>query len=796
MKCRNQKICVSLTHVGIAAVGAALVLCVGCAAGRLGNGFLPSGKMPLADGGKPLADIVIAPDADKNLQFAAEELKLHLDKITGGDFSIVTQPSEGRKVLRIAYNPKLGKQELSIAFSNAGVALEGGGFPEYAVWDFLRDYCGVKWLDPTDAGTIIPSDPNLAVKRKDRKDKPFAKGRNPTGNYAPELWGAGSPGWTNYLQVAYPSAFANGNFAAGIREVSRRKTLFLRRMKAGGEIANANHSFYWWYDRFLDKQNPRLERFRPELFAKGYEKSKEPPQLCYSNPEVISQTVADIRDYFDNGGYRTKYRNIGSTGYLWGEDVYCVEPMDNKSFCKCEECSRQYRPELADVKAQHSDYWFHFVNTVAKEIAKSHPDKKISTLAYGSRCGVPSFKLEPNVVVHFCFTCNRMPYAKRKETEVNQLRDWRAAYPKQPFGLWLYNTFPKERADRVTHVNCFPGFFAHVLKDEYELLDGLDISENIFNCGFVDDYENYLSLMWMWNPKKSFKTLEAEYFSSYGAAATPIKKFYDIVEERYCNPTNYPVDMIEKNAHQTARLAWGILGTGSTMKCLESLIAEAEYLADTPMARARVANWKAGIWDYMRHGAEESRDIPSSMPGVTIRQTIFRGHRPIPIEKDILRGATVDIVATNGNWLLPRGSQKAVWNLKGRKEFTDGKGTGMLLSGKGACARYVINQRIDALRRFRVTIEQDDALRSRSAFSVVGLVDGKWVSITPMITQDAYSNWSAPRTEEDVMFITYDFNFDIMAVANRLDAIAIDDVSPSKGWIWPRYVSFEAENSL
>ena len=183
------------------------------------------------------------------------------------------------------------------------------------------------------------------------------------------------------------------------------------------------------------------------------------------------------------------------------------------------------------------------------------------------------------------------------------------AYPRQPFGLWLYNTFPKERADRVTHVNCFPGFFAHVLKDEYSLLSDLDISENIFNCGFVDDYENYLSLRWMWNPREPLKPLAADYFSSYGAAAAPIRRFYDLVEARYCKAANYPRDFLDKYqyAHQSARIAWDVLGTPEVMRRLGELMAEAERLADTPQAKARVANWKAGIFDYMSAGATEWR---------------------------------------------------------------------------------------------------------------------------------------------------------------------------------------------
>ena len=34
---------------------------------------------------------------------------------------------------------------------------------------------------------------------------------------------------------------------------------------------------------------------------------------------------------------------------------------------------------------------------------------------------------------------------------------------------------------------------------------------------------------------------------------------------------------------------------------------EAERLADTPQAKARVANWRAGIYEYMRQGAAEAR---------------------------------------------------------------------------------------------------------------------------------------------------------------------------------------------
>ena len=193
-------------------IGAALLFFSGCVSG----GAL-RGTLRLADGGKPLADIVIAPNADDNLKFAAAELKEHLDKITGGDFAIVNSPREGKRRIAISLAPSLAKQEIRISFSDSGVALESGAHPEYAVYDFLWNYCGVRWLDPTDAGTVIPRDPSLSVRRLAYSSRPFAKGRHPTGAYAPELWDCGTPGWTNYLHVAYPSAFANRPFADAAR---------------------------------------------------------------------------------------------------------------------------------------------------------------------------------------------------------------------------------------------------------------------------------------------------------------------------------------------------------------------------------------------------------------------------------------------------------------------------------------------------------------------------------------------------------------------------------------------------
>ena len=110
---------------------------------------------------------------------------------------------------------------------------------------------------------------------------------------------------------------------------------------------------------------------------------------------------------------------------------FCVEPMDNASFCKCAACGEWLTGQDADSpffsNGRNSDYFFHFVNEVAREVGKTHPDKRIVTLAYMSHAEPPSkVKLEPNVVVQYCFACNRLNYDRASyEHEWAQLLRWR-----------------------------------------------------------------------------------------------------------------------------------------------------------------------------------------------------------------------------------------------------------------------------------------------------------------------------------------------------------------------------------
>ena len=76
---------------------------------------------------------------------------------------------------------------------------------------------------------------------------------------------------------------------------------------------------------------------------------------------------------------------------------HSVMPEDGFSLCQCELCRGQATLDR-DPSGFHSDYVWGFVARVAKELAKTHPDKKVFCGAYSS------YRLPPRSIAHPCET--------------------------------------------------------------------------------------------------------------------------------------------------------------------------------------------------------------------------------------------------------------------------------------------------------------------------------------------------------------------------------------------------------
>ena len=165
-------------------IGSAGILMLTCAA--------VLGDVVLVKDGKPLAEIVLNKPATKSAQLGAFELQYHIKLITGAQLPILTGKASGKAktVIRIGGENQSIKEEASvIKFRPGEILLTGGDTADYgkvdykrsgtypsinyhwkgslfAVYDFLEDYCGVRFygIDPLD--TTYTKRTTLSVKEK------------------------------------------------------------------------------------------------------------------------------------------------------------------------------------------------------------------------------------------------------------------------------------------------------------------------------------------------------------------------------------------------------------------------------------------------------------------------------------------------------------------------------------------------------------------------------------------------------------------------------------------------------
>ena len=220
-----------------------------------------------------------------------------------------------------------------------------------AVCGFLRDL-GVRWYMPGDLGEIVPHLKSIRLPKVDRTVRPDFPMRI-----------------LNFRASVYGRDVAMWGFRLGVRQPFGRQ---------------AAHGM----DRMTD--NDHTLKHHPDWFALyGGKRHTQPGsrqhQLCYSNEELFRESVAFARAQFDH----------------FDMDVVSIMPPDGyTSICQCKWCEGKESTELG-YRGSLSNYVWDFVNRVAKEVRKTHPDKRISNCAYGVYTAPPSNidKLEPNVQV-------------------------------------------------------------------------------------------------------------------------------------------------------------------------------------------------------------------------------------------------------------------------------------------------------------------------------------------------------------------------------------------------------------
>ncbi len=607
--------------------------------------------LELTHDGQPAATIVVAEKPTRSAQMAALELQHHVQKITAATLPIRNDmiDVEGTRILvgeskatvslglknndfkaqeyLIRFLPGtlilMGRDEedrgkvdyadaktFPGAYGSSDPLYHGGDHPRYydwakqgtcyAVYDFLERYCDVRWYLPTELGLVCPSTKTLRVTGTELRRSPAMKHRfsNLGYQFPRDLIGVVMEGPSSPV-LAW-----------------REQAIFMSRLRFGGRAMEAGHTTGGYIRRFWDKPKDAtfFESYHPEFFAQGHRHT--PParwQLCYMNPGLIQQVVRDARDYFDGKGMKAEewYYNKGES--------FIIVPGDNCDYCKCPRCAALIkkiptRGHAGNANDMISDYWFAFVNKVAREVKKSHPDKWIGTIAYSRYAYPPTHeRLEPNVWIKIVLDSRRVWSQATKDNYGEVFDSWVAESKERPKTLWLWYCFPAISGRNRYHV--FPGFFAHSLvrqmkKYHQSGIQGFSYEVSGLCYGrrspLLDQLACYLTFKLADDPTLDGDKVIDEFFDRYyGAAAEPMQAFYEMVEDIYSDQANYPAEALNRvSAAQTEEIAWKYLGTGPRMVKLEKLMVEARAAAKTEVEKKRVALFDKGIWQRMQAGRE------------------------------------------------------------------------------------------------------------------------------------------------------------------------------------------------
>ena len=247
------------------------------------------------------------------------------------------------------------------------------------------------------------------------------------------------------------------------------------------------------------------------------------------------------------------------------------------------------------------------MNKVAREVAKTHPGKYISTLAYCDYSYHPlKVRLEPNISVQMCLHTRNWWVPGMKENEIRFYRDWVTREKGRPLYVWLYYCLPE--LNLGPSYRCFPGFCSHTLGPAIKMFarDGV---RGAFIEGASDQVDTYVTCKLLDDPSLDVDALLEEFFTRYyGQAAGPMKRLYLRMEEIYSDPANYPEEVRKdrtKDFFQTEEIAWKYLGTESRMAELAALMDEASRLAVGDVEKQRVGLFRKAVWNHMVEGRKQ-----------------------------------------------------------------------------------------------------------------------------------------------------------------------------------------------
>ncbi len=486
-------------------------------------------EVVLVDNSRATATIVVGAKATEDEREAAQELAAYVQKATGARLAIGPAAQPGRTAILVgpaaasadivAKVRQLRAGGYVIRLSPDRVILAGNGAngTSYAVYAFLQQYLGIRWLWPGETGEVVPAMRSLRLQAVSVvKEPPFVSRRlGSFTDFGPHTEEKQPGEWAAYqktLGIEYDEAAL-----AATKQWAKRNGF-------GGPGIRGGHAFGAMVP-------PKIYGpTHPEYYAlvngkrlwQNYD-GKHGAQLCTTHPEVV-RLVAEycIKTFNEHPDW----------------EMISISPNDGGGFCECDRCRKLDTgatsvqgpdPEAGGGKIRIiTDRMMTFANQVTAEVVRRHPDKRLSILAYSAYRTPPvRLKIHSSLNIQFHLRANTHwnPAAEKKEYE--EMLGWSRAASSLGITEFLI------QGALADLPRLFPGPMAHSIRRAHEL--GFRAYGTQAGEGFATNGMNYYVLgKLLWDPSLDWNEIQRDYIEKgFGQAAPAMTRYFEGFENRW-----------------------------------------------------------------------------------------------------------------------------------------------------------------------------------------------------------------------------------------------------------------------
>lgn len=375
-----------------------------------------------------------------------------------------------------------------------------------AVYTFLQDQLGVRWLWPGELGEDVPKTEHIEI------SAPFEH------RHHPQIRSRG--GVFNF------SSLGNKGYGRS-HEWTMRQRLQLDSLGMEG-----GHGFGDWWDRHHEK-HPEIFALQPDGTRSGFPNPHN-AKLCMSNPKVWELWLEDVAEELKQDPNRSVFNAAPNDGWASGH-------------CVCDKCSAWDHPDgeprvfnwfkRNEPRPATSDRDVTFANKLGELLQQKYPGKdyRVLMLSYGHSRPAP-VKARPADNVIMSIVANffgRTGLVDRGSTRGDTYRQQFEAWAKiVPSMMWRPNTgSPAGWQQGLPDIHI-----AQTVRDLKAVAAAH--CEGIFIDGVWEHWATqgplyYVMAQLVWNPAADADAILADYYTrAFGAAAPHVREYFDTIEKQ------------------------------------------------------------------------------------------------------------------------------------------------------------------------------------------------------------------------------------------------------------------------